>query len=116
MTRGHRLARRRDVAVPHRQLAVWFLAVGLVGIAARATAVIVTGAASGTNTATCRLHEAREGIPILQKMDVSAVGQQPEPGWVPPRNVHVRYVRSGDARQGLPWTRRCVPSLLVNSW
>jgi len=93
---------RDDAPLPSRTVSwpVWFLALGLVGIAAAAIVVIVAGAASGTNTATCRLHEAREGIPSLEKMDVPAVGQQPEPGWVPPRNVHVRYVRTGDATSG----------------
>jgi hypothetical protein len=62
--------------------------------------VAVMGSASGTTTSACRLHEAREGIPSLEKMDVPLVGQQPPPGWVPPSNVRVRYARSGDAPPG----------------
>ena len=93
---------RDDATLPSRTVSwpVWFLALALVGIAAAAIVVLVTGPASGANTATCRLHEAREGIPSLEKIDVPAVGQQPDPGWVPPKNVHVRYVRSSDAPTG----------------
>jgi hypothetical protein len=72
----------------------------LVAVVAAAITVAVVGSASGVSTTTCRLHEAREGISSLEKMDVPVVGQHPPLGWVPPKNVRVRYASSADTPSG----------------
>ena len=72
----------------------------LVATVAAGIMLVVVGSASSERMTICRLHEAREGIPGLEKMDVPLVGQQPQPGWVPPTNVHVRYVSTADTPAG----------------
>ena len=73
--------------------------VATAGVAA-AIIVAVVGSASGMNTTMCRLHEAREGIPSMEKTDLPLVGQQTPPSWTPPSNVRVRYATSADAPAG----------------
>ena len=91
-----------DAALPSRTVSwpAWTLAMVLVAVVAVAVIVVLTGAVYGVSTSACRLHEAREGIPSLEKMDVPLVGQQPTPGWVPPINIRVRYVQTDDAASG----------------
>jgi hypothetical protein len=93
---------REDAALPARTASwpVWTLAMGLVVVLAAAVAVAAVGSVSGVSPSICRLHETREGIPNLEKMDVPLVGEQPPPGWVPPKNVRVRYTSSADAPSG----------------
>jgi hypothetical protein len=55
---------------------------------------------SGSATSLCRLHEAREGIDGLEKMDALAVGSPVPAGWVPPSGVRVRFVRTADVPRG----------------
>jgi hypothetical protein len=93
---------RDDAALPTRTASwpAWTLAMFLVAVVAAAIIVAVIGSASGVSTSTCRLHEAREGIPSLEKMDVPSVGQRVPPSWLPPKNVRVRYTTSAGAASG----------------
>jgi hypothetical protein len=60
----------------------------------------VVGSLSDVNVDLCRLHEAREGVDGLEKMDVPAVGEKPSVGWRPSANVRVHVVATEDAPHG----------------
>ena len=83
---------------PHRRRN-WVAGLVLVVAIVAVGSSLIVRAAMGVADDGCRLHEAREGIPGIEKLGVPGVGQQPQTGWDPPANVHVRYVKT-DA--GLP--------------
>jgi hypothetical protein len=56
-----------------------------------ATVVVVKATASDlSGVSICRYHEAREGVPGLEKSGV-IVGERPLPGWTPPPGAEVRF-------------------------
>jgi len=93
---------REDASLPPRVLPwrTWTLSVFLPAVVMAAVVVIVTGPVSNMPTSLCRLHEAREGVRDLEKIDVPPVGAAAAAGWVPPSGVRVRFVRTGDAPRG----------------
>ena len=94
---------RQDASLPSRTSgwALWTLAMLLLAVACAGLAVVIVGPVSNANADLCRLHEAREGIPVVDKLGVPGVGQQLPSGWTPPADVKVRYASSRDLPSGM---------------
>jgi hypothetical protein len=69
------------------------LALLLLSGAAGVILVVRATASDLSGVSMCRFHEAREGVPGLEKSGV-IVGERPSTGWTAPPGAEVRYARS----------------------